>query len=108
MRFTTVVAFVLISVVLALAQKPKQPRAYVPPAPGTHSHGADAPSPVASPSASTAAQLAKIEQQTARMHSNKPAAHSAANVKATPALDLGKNKPVRGGRPPQRANQNGH
>jgi hypothetical protein len=108
MRFMKVVAFVLISAVMALAQKPKQPRAYVPPAPGTHSHGADVPPPVASPSASTAAQLAKIEQQTARMHSNKPVAHSAANGKTTPALDLGRNKPVHGGRPPHRANQNGH
>ncbi len=107
MRLTTVVAVVLISGSMALAQKPKQPR--VPPAPGlSYDHGTDVPLPATSSSASTAAQLAKIEHQAARLHSNKPAAHSSANVKTTPALDLGRNKPVQAGRPPQPANQNGH
>jgi len=107
MRFATAVAVALIFGSIALAQNPKQPR--VPAAPGlSHNHGTDVQLPATSSSASTAAQLAKIEHQTARVHSNKPVAHSSANVKATPALDLGKNKPVRAGRPPQRANQNGH
>jgi hypothetical protein len=106
MRFTTVVAVVLISGSVAVAQQPNHPR--VPPAPGlSHNHGTDVQLPATSSSASTAAQLAKIEHQTARVHSNKPAAHSSANVKTTPALDLGKNKPIHAGRPPQR-NQNSH
>jgi hypothetical protein len=107
MRFTTAVAVVLISGSVALAQNQKQPR--VPAAPGlSHNHGTDVQLPATTSSASTAAQLAKIEQQTARVHSNKPVAHSAANTKTTPALDLGKNKPVRAGRPLVSTNPNGH
>ena len=102
MRFRTVVTVVLISGSMALAQKSNQPR--VPPAPGlSYNHGTDVPLPATSSSASTAAQLAKIEHQTARVHSNRPVAHSA-NVKTTPALDLGRNKPVHVGRPIQTAN----
>src|SRR5437870_4138286 len=101
MRFSTLVAVVLISGSMALAQRPKQPR--VPTAPGlSHNHGTDVQLPATSSSASAAAQLAKIEHQTARVHSNKPGAHASANVKKTPALDLGRNKPVHAGRPPQR------
>ena len=105
MRFTTVVAIILISGSMALAQQSNQPR--VPPPPGlSHNHGTDVQLPATSSSASTAVQLSKIEQQTARVHSNKRVAHSSANVKTTPALDLGRNKPVHAGRPPQ-GNHNG-
>lgn len=109
MRFTAAIVVVLITAGMTLAQKPKQPRANVPTAPGlSHSHGAPTPPPVTSSSRSAAAQLAKIEHQTARLGSNKPATHPVGNVKTTPALDLGKNKPVRSGRSPQRTNHNGH
>ena len=105
MRLTTAVAVVLVLGSMALAQKSNQPR--VPPAPGlSHNHGTDVQLPATSSSASTAAQLAKIEHQTARVHSSRPVAHSA-NVKTTPALDLGRNKPVHVGRPLQ-GNQNSH
>ena len=108
MSFTAAIVVVLISAAMTLAQKPSQPRANVPPAPGlSHSHGAVPQPPVTKSSVTTAAQLSKIEHQSAGLHSNPPVTHQA-NVKATPALDLGKNKPVRGGRSPQRTNHNGH
>jgi len=103
MKFT-VVAVVLISGGLALAQKIKQPTAHEPPAPGVSVHHAAAPPPVTS---SSAAQLAKIEQQTARGRSNQMAHQPSTSVKTTPALDLGKNKPVRAARS-SRPNAGGH
>lgn len=109
MRFAAVVALVLISGSPALAQKMKDtvPPVYHPPA--TVHHGAAAPPLVAPSSASSAAQLAQIEAQSARVRSNKPAARQpAGNVKTDPASDLGKNKPVRAGRSPQPTNPNNH
>ena len=108
MRFTAAVAVVLISGGMALAQKLKDPVVHVRPTPRLSAHSTVAP-PITSSSASLAAELARIEQQTARLGSNKPVAHPPSSiVKETPALDLGKNKPVLAGRPPQRANPNGH
>ncbi len=107
MRFTAAVAVVLISGGLALAQKLKDPVVHLGPAPRLSAHSTVAPPPITSSSASPAAELARIEQQTARLRSNKPVAHPPSSiVKATPALDLGKNKPVRVGRPPQAAKPN--
>jgi hypothetical protein len=102
MRFAAVVAVVLISVGMALAQKAKDPVVHVRPAPRVSAHG-----PAASPSAtnSSAAELTRIEQETARKRLNKPVAHhSPGSSTATPALDLGKNKPIRVSRSPQPAN----
>ena len=101
------VAIVLISASMALAQQVfgqqiKEPAVHVRPAPGMSTHSAVAPPPVNN---SSAAQLAKIEQQTARVRSSKPVVHHpSSGAAATPALDLGKNKPVRSGRSPQPTN----
>ncbi len=105
MRFAAVAAIVLISGSMALAQKIKQPTAHEPPAPGVSVHHAVAPAPVTN---SSAAQLAKIEQQTARVRSNKAAHQPSTSVKSTPALDLGKNRPVRTGRSSRPTNAGGH
>ena len=89
MRWIAVVVLISAS---AVAQKPKPAKLYVPPV---------AAAPATSSSSNTAAQLAKIEQQTAHLRSAKPVPHATSTVKATPALDLGKNKPVHAGRSPQ-------
>jgi hypothetical protein len=99
MRFAAVVAVFLISGSMALAQKIKQPTVHEPPAHGVSVHHSAAPPPAANASA---AQLAKIEQQSARVKSNKLAHQPSSSVKATPALDLGKNKPVRAAGSPHR------
>ena len=104
MRFAAVAAVVLISGSMALAQKIKQPTAHEPPAHGVSVHHAVAPAPVTN---SSAAQLAKIEQ-TARVRSNKAAHQPSTSVKSTPALDLGKNRPVRTGRSSRPTNAGGH
>jgi hypothetical protein len=99
MRFAAAVAVVLILGSMALGQKLKNPVPPVRSAPGTARHSTVAPPPVTRSSGSPAAQLAKIEQQTARLRSNKAVSHApSSNVKTMPALDLGKNKPVRAGR----------
>jgi hypothetical protein len=109
MRFAAVVALVLISGSMALAQKIKDTVPPVRSAPGSSRQTTVAPPPVTSSSASSAAQLSRIEQQTASLQSNKPATHPlSSSVKTTPALDLGKNKPVRASRSSQRTNRNGH
>jgi hypothetical protein len=103
-----VIAMILLSAGLASAQQIKDPSANVP---GIKDHSAVAPPPIVqtSPASTTsaAAQLAKIEQQTARARAPKPVTH-ANTVAATPALDLGKNKPVRGARSPQPGIPGGH
>jgi len=104
MRFTAVVATVVICGGLALAQKPKDP---VPRTPSMSNSGRStvAPTPL---SKSSAAELSKIEQHT-RVASNKTAEHRASgSAAATPALNLGKNKPIRASRSPQPTNPNGH
>jgi hypothetical protein len=102
MRFTAVVAVVLVSGGMALAQKIKEPVMRLRPAPGTSAHSTVAPPPVTN---SSAAELTRIEQQTARVPLNKPVAHhSSGSATATPALDLGKNKPIRVTRSPRLAN----
>ncbi len=83
MRFAAVAAIVLISGSMALAQKTKQPTAHEPPAPGVSVHHAVAPAPKAAHQPST-------------------------SVKSTPALDLGKNRPVRTGRSSRPTNAGGH
>jgi hypothetical protein len=104
MRFAAVVAVVLISGGMALSQKLKDPVLHTGPAPSTLPHSTVLPPPVAASSPASAAELARIEQQTARVRSPKPAAHPVPNGAATPALDLGKNKPVPSSRRPQQAN----
>jgi hypothetical protein len=89
MKLTPVVAVVLISGCMALAQQQiKEPSATLPTA---KTHSTVAPPPVTK---SSADQLTKIEQQTARVAVTPPAVHHTSTVAATPALDLGKNKPV--------------
>lgn len=95
MRLTAAVAVGLISACMAQAQQIKQPRVIMPPAPGVNRPSTVAAPPVVT---SSAAELAKIEQQTARLRTSKPVTHSSSAVAATPALDLGKNKPIRAGR----------
>jgi hypothetical protein len=108
MRFdfvkSVVITVVLFSACLALAQQRKDPAANVP---GIKDHSAVPPPPIVTSSNSSAAQLAKIEQQTARVRASKPVAH-ANSVAATPALDLGKNKPVRAARSPEPGLPNSH
>ena len=111
MRFTAVAAVVLISACMAVAQDPNQsqklkdPIVRVRPTAVGSVHTTVAPTSVTSSSASSAAQLAKIEQQTARVRSNNTVTHHpSTSVAATPALDLGKNKPLRVGRSPQVGN----
>ncbi len=108
MRFTTTVAVVLISQGMALGQKLKDPVVPVRPAPVASRHSTVAPPPVTNSSASSAAELTRLEQQAARVRLNQPAAHhppsNTANPAATPALDLGKNKPIRVTASPQPAN----
>jgi len=102
MRFTAVVAVVLVGGGMALAQKIKEPVVRVRPAPGISAHSTVTPPPVKN---SSAAELSRIEQQTARVRPNRPVAHhSSSSPTATPALDLGKNKPIRVTRSPQPAN----
>jgi hypothetical protein len=98
MRFATVAVFFLMLGSMVRAQKIKQPPVYEHPARGVSAHHTAALPPATN---SSAAQLAKIEQQTARVKSNKAAHQPSTSVKATPALDLGKNKPVRAARSPQ-------
>lgn len=98
MKSRVIIAVVLLSACLASAQQIRQPKATVP---DIKDHSAVAPPPIVNTtSSSSAAQLAKIEQQTARVRASKPVTHSNP-VAATPALDLGKNKPVRAARSPQ-------
>ena len=108
MRFAAVVAVVLISGGMALSQKLKDPVPRTRPAPATLQHSTFAPPPGSASSAASATELAKIEQQRARVRSPKPATHPVSNGTATPALDLGKNKPVRTGRSPVPTNPNVH
>lgn len=110
MRPTVAVAAVLIfgSMSLApqiLAQQTKEPVAKVPPAHGVTVHHAVPPPPSANNS--SAAQLAKIEQQTARTRTAKPVVHQT-SAATTPALDLGKNKPIHVSSPPQAHNPASH
>src|SRR5260370_33774711 len=102
MRFTAVVAVVLVWGGVVLAQKIKEPTVRLRPAPGTSAHSTVAPPPVTN---SSAAELTRIEQQTARVRLNNPVVHhSSGAATATPALDLGKNKPIRPTRSPRPAN----
>lgn len=90
MKLTPVVAVVLISGCMASAQQIKEPSATLP---ATKTHSTVVPPPPVTKS--SADQLTKIEQQTARTVVTPPAAvHHSSTVAATPALDLGKNKPV--------------
>jgi type IV secretory pathway VirJ component len=102
MKLTAVVAIVLISACMALAQQIKEPGKSLP---GMKAHSTVAPPPVTK---SSSDQLAKIEQQTARVVATKPVVHHSSAVAATPALDLGKNKPIRSARSPQPGLPNGH
>jgi hypothetical protein len=101
MKFTATLAVVLISASMALApqilaQQIKGPDAN---RPDMKAHSTVAPPPVGKASSD---QLAKIEQQTARTAAKKPVVrHTSTTAAATPALDLGKNKPVRAGKTPQ-------
>ena len=105
MRLTAIVAAVLISGSVSLAQQIKAPVVKVRPAPGTTVHHAVVPPPSANNS--SAAQLAKIEQQTARTRTAKPVVHHA-SAATTPALDLGKNKPIHVSSSPQAHNPASH
>ncbi len=105
MRLTAAIAAVLISGSMALAQKIKDPVVHARPTTGVSASNTVAPVPVTN---SSAAQLAKIEQQTARVRSAKPVAHNSGSLAATPALALGKNKPVRSTRLPRPSNPNNH
>jgi hypothetical protein len=102
MKFTAAVAVVLISACMALAQQIKEPGK---PLPGIKAHSTVAPPPVTK---SSSDQLAKIEQQTARVVATKSVAHHSSTVAATPAIDLGKNKPIRAGKTPQPGLPKGH
>jgi hypothetical protein len=96
MKFTAAFAVVLISASLGLAQKIKDPDAN---RADMKAHSTVAPPPVGKASSD---QLTKIEQQTARTAVRKPVVrHSSTTVAATPAVDLGKNKPIRAGKTPQ-------
>jgi hypothetical protein len=96
MKFTATLAVVLISASLTLAQQIKEPGANLP---DMKAHSTVAPPPVGKASSD---QLTKIEQQTARRAVSKPVVrHTSTSVAATPALDLGKNKPIRAGKTPQ-------
>jgi hypothetical protein len=101
MKFTASFAVVLISASLMpgqqiLAQQIKDPDAN---RPAMKAHSTVAPPPVGKASSD---QLTKIEQQTARTAVSKPVVrHTSAAVAATPAIDLGKNKPIRAGKTPQ-------
>ena len=111
MRLTAAIAVVVLSGVTLLAQKAKDPTLYAPPTPRAlgHNHSVVAPPPATSSSASSAAELARIEQQTVRVRSNRAAAHPpSTNVTTTPALDLGKNRPIRAGRPIMSTKPNSH
>jgi hypothetical protein len=89
MKLNAVVVIVLTSGCMALAQQQiKEPSATLP---ATNTHSTVAPPLVTK---SSADQLNKIEQQTARVAVTQPPAHHSSTVAATPALDLGKNKPV--------------
>ena len=96
MKFTATFAVVLIAS-LSLAQKMKDPSAN---RPDLKAHSTVAPPPVTRASSD---QLTKIEQQTARTAVTKPVVvrHTSTPVAATPAMDLGKNKPIRAGKTPQ-------
>jgi hypothetical protein len=96
MRFTAVFAVVLFSALTASAQQIKGPAAK---SPSVTDHSTVVPPPVSKASSD---QLTKIEQQTARTAATKPVVrHTSTPAAATPALDLGKNKPVRSARSPQ-------
>ncbi len=88
MRWIAIVVLISAS---AVAQKPKPAKLYAPPV---------ASVPATSSSSSTAAQLARIEQQSAHLRSAKPVTHATPSVKAAPALDMGKNKHVYASRSP--------
>ena len=100
MRLIAGVAAVLISGSMALAQQIKEPVVHVRPAPGTTvHHSVVTPPPVNN---SSATELTRIEQQTARVRTAKPVAHHSPTTTTTnPALDLGKNKPIRVIRSPE-------
>jgi len=101
MKITAAFAVVLISAGLALApqvlaQQIKEPDAN---RPDMKAHSTVAPPPVGKASSD---QLTKVEQQTARTAGSRPAVrHTSTTAAATPALDLGKNKPIRAGKTPQ-------
>jgi hypothetical protein len=101
MKFTATFAVVLISASMALApqvlaQQIKDPDANLP---AMKAHSTVAPPPVGKASSD---QLTKIEQQTARTAVSKPAVrHTSTTVAATPAIDLGKNKPIPAAKTPQ-------
>jgi hypothetical protein len=101
MKFTAAFAVVLISAGMALApqtlaQQIKDPDANLP---AMKAHSTVAPPPVGKASSD---QLTKIEQQTARTAVSKPVVrHTSTTVAATPAIDLGKNKPIQKARTPQ-------
>jgi hypothetical protein len=81
---------------MMLAQQIKDPDANHP---EMKAHSTVAPPPVGKASSD---QLTKIEQQTARAAVSKPAVrHTSTTAAATPATDLGKNKPIRAGKTPQ-------
>ncbi len=92
MRFTAAALVVLVSGSLALAQQIKEPGVKVRPAPGLGVHNSVVTLPPAKNA--SAADLAKIEQQTARVRSPKPLVHHTSTTTAPPPLDLGKNKPI--------------
>ncbi len=103
MKFTAAFAVVLISASLMLAQQIKDPDANHP---EMKAHSTVAPPPVGK---SSSDQLAKIEQQTARTAASKPVVrHASTTVAPTPAVDMGKNKPIRAGRTPQPGLPQGH
>lgn len=105
MRLTAAVAVALIFGSLSLAQQLKEPVVKVRPAPVTTVHHAVVPPPSANNS--SAAQLAKIEQQIARTRTAKPVVHHP-TAATTPALDLGKNKPIHVSKSPQSNNPASH
>jgi len=105
MRLVALIAAVLTFGSLVLAQQIKEPKVKIRPAPGTSVHHGVVPPPTANNS--SANELAKIEQQTARVRTAKPVAHHP-SAATTPALDLGKNKPVPVSRAPKPPNPAGH
>ena len=106
MRFIATALVVLISGSLVLAQQIKEPGVKVRPAPGLGVHNSVVTLPPANNS--SAADLARIEQQTARVRSAKPVVHHPATVTAAPPVDLGKNKPIHVSRSPQSHNPASH
>jgi len=102
MKLAAIFAVVLISGTLAVAQKDP----HMPAMPGVKQRHTDfAPPP---PAATSAAELARIEQSSPKLRTVKPVVNRPPAVATAPAVDFGKNRPIRAGRSPQPTKANGH